>query len=121
VENNDQDVNLEGGEPTPNVEQTEEPTTEKVEATEEIKEVVEENPVEDNENKETSPTEQSVSKPTVSTVISAIQAIDLKVLPDNLADLSDDELRELYDSASEVADIVEKINELVRADLEGGE
>lgn len=121
VENNDQDVNLEGGEPTPNVEQTEEPTTEKVEATEENKEVVEENPVEDNENKETSPTEQSVSKPTVSTVISAIQAIDLKVLPDNLADLSDDELRELYDSASEVADIVEKINELVRADLEGGE
>lgn len=121
VENNDQDVNLEGGEPTPNVEQIEEPTTEKVEATEEIKEVVEENPVEDNENKETSPTEQSVSKPTVSTVISAIQAIDLKVLPDNLADLSDDELRELYDSASEVADIVEKINELVRADLEGGE
>lgn len=121
VENNDQDVNLEGGEPTPNVEQTEEPTTEKVEATEETKEVVEENQVEDNENKETSPTEQSVSKPTVSTVISAIQAIDLKVLPDNLADLSDDELRELYDSASEVADIVEKINELVRADLEGGE
>lgn len=121
VEENDQDVNLEGGVPTPNVEQTEEPTTEKVEATEETKEVVEENPVEDNENKETSPTEQSVSKPTVSTVISAIQAIDLKVLPDNLADLSDDELRELYDSASEVADIVEKINELVRADLEGGE
>ena len=98
---------LEGGEKDTPAEPVEEPTTEQVE-----EQVSTEDKVEEKVSEEVdAPVEQSVTQPTVQTIIGTLATV-------NLEELSVEEIEAIYNSS---ADIIEKIEALVKADIEGDE
>lgn len=97
---------LEGGEKDTPAEPVE-PTTEQVEEQNSTEEKVEEQVSEEVD----APVEQSVTQPTVQTIIGTLATV-------NLDELSVEEIEAIYNTS---ADIIEKIEALVKADIEGDE
>jgi len=97
---------LEGGEKDTPAEPAE-PTTEQVEEQNSTEEKVEEQVSEEVD----APVEQSVTQPTVQTIIGTLATV-------NLDELSVEEIEAIYNTS---ADIIEKIEALVKADIEGDE
>lgn len=99
---------LEGGEKDTPAEPVEEPTTEQVEEQVSTEDKVEEEQVSEEVD---APVEQSVTQPTVQTIIGTLATV-------NLEELSVEEIEAIYNTS---ADIIEKIEALVKADIEGDE